>query len=156
MKEIFKGKWSPKLLVAVLGVVLGVVLMLAGGIGGGGKSEGASGTDARLAEDYREQVEARVRDLCRSVDGVGDVKVMVTVSGGYRYLYAEDSRGECMTVGSGSSERAVVRSVLAPDVVGVGIVCEGARDAALEAVLVDLVSSTLGIGTNRVVVTSGR
>ena len=157
MKELFKNGRGPRLLLAILGVVLGVVLMLAGGIGGGSERKDISAdAEAEAAEAYRLRVEERVRALCLSVDGVGEVKVMVTLLGGYRYCYAEDERGECLTVGSGSSERAVVREVLAPEIAGVGIVCEGAGSAAVRETVVELVCSSLGIGANRVAVTVGK
>ena len=145
-----------KIVLAIMGVALGATLMLAGNFGGSKSESRAEEEDATRAETYRVQTEDRVRALCESVKGVDGVKVMVTLSGGYRTVYAEDARGECLTVGSGSSERAVIRSVGAPEIVGVGIVCRGAEDPEVRSTLTELVSSSLGIGANRVVITDGK
>jgi stage III sporulation protein AG len=58
-------------------------------------------------------------------------------------------------VGSGSGERAVVASVRAPEISGVGIVCAGADDPKVAEELCELVSAALGIGSNRIYVTDG-
>ena len=141
---------------AVVGLTLGVVFMLFGSFGGGLGGDGESGEVSLAAEEYRALVEGRIRDLCAAVRGVGQVQVFVTLSGGYEYVYSLDDKGECVTVGSGSSERAVVEAVRSPEIVGVGIVCAGARDPAVKQTLVELVSSSLGIGTNRIVVAEGK
>ena len=155
MKEDIKGGRARKMALAVIGLTLGVVLMLVGGFSGG-RAEKEEDTEALSAESYRLRIEEQVRMLCGSVPGVGEVRVMVTLSGGYQYVYAKNERGDCITVGSGSSERAVVEEIRAPQIVGVGVVCGGAENPAVHGQLVELIASSLSIGANRVVVTAGR
>ena len=155
MKKEIKGGRARKMALAVIGLTLGVVLMLVGGIGGG-RTEGKEETEALSAEAYRLRIEEQVEALCRSIPNVGEVRVMVTLSGGYQYVYAKNERGDCITVGSGSSERAVVEEILSPRIVGVGVVCGGADDPAVHKRLVDLIASSLGIGANHVIVTAGQ
>ncbi len=146
-------KKNQKTAIALIGLAVGLTLMLISNL-----SPPTDSTDdptSLSAETYRAQVEERVKTLCSAVKGTGEVSVFVTVSGGYENIYSVDNKGECVTVGSGSSERAVVESVRSPEIVGVGIVCTGAKDPALCQVLVELVSSALGIGTNRIVVAEG-
>ena len=128
--------------VAAVGLALGVLLMLFGSFGGLSDRDGQETGELASAEEYRIQVEERIVSLCSAVRGAGEVRVFVTVSGGYEYVYSVDERGECVTVGSGSSERAVVEAVRSPEIVGVGIVCAGAGDPAVK-------------GTNRIVVAQG-
>ena len=143
-----------KLIVSVVGLCLGVGLLLYGSFGT--PAAPVDDTDEITAtESYRRQVEDTLTALCGSVRGAGRVEVFVTLSGGYEYIYATDDRGECVTVGSGSSARAVIRSVRAPEIRGVGIVCDGARDPVVAAAITDLVTATLGIGSNRVFITAG-
>ena len=144
-----------KMAIAVIGLGLGVVLLLFGSFGGLGSGEEAEEVAAFDAEVYREQVEERIARLCSAVRGAGKVHVFVTLSGGYEYIYSVDDKGECVTVGSGSSEHAVVEQIRAPEIAGVGIVCTGASQSAVREALLELVSSSLGIGTNRIVVTAG-
>ena len=145
---------SPAL--AAVGLCLGVVLLLYGSFGKNEKNTAVEGEEMLMAETYRAELESTLSSLCASVHGAGQVRVFVTLEGGYEYVYAKDTRGECVTVGSGSSERAVVERVLAPKIGGVGIVCEGASDPTVEAKLCQLVCTALGIGSNRVSVMAGK
>ena len=145
-----------KTVLAAVGLCLGVALLLFGGLGGTAEVAPTENADASSAEQYRATVEATLASLCSEVSGAGKVSVFVTLSGGYEYVYAVDGRGACVTVGSGSSERAVVEVVRAPEVRGVGIVCEGASDPRVAQTLNDLVCAALGIGSNRVFITTGQ
>ena len=153
MKQEEKKNEKPRRLVlAVVGLCLGISLLLFGGFGGGGATEEVT---TESPEVYRQTLEASLTNLCSSVRGAGHVVVLVTLSGGYEYVYATDRNGGCVTVGSGSGERAVVASVRAPEVSGVGIVCPGADDPRIAEELCELVSAALGIGRNRIYVSRG-
>lgn len=145
---------TQKLVIAAVGLCLGVAMLLFGSFGGTGSTAEES-DEVLSAESYRRELENALTSLCGSVRGAGKVSVFITLSGGYEYVYSTDERGECVTVGSGSSERAVVESVRSPEIRGVGIVCSGADDPAVAAALCDLISSTLGIGSNRIFITTG-
>lgn len=153
MKQESKKNEKPRRLVlAAVGLCLGVALLLFGGLGGTGETETVA---TESPEVYRQTLEASLTTLCASVRGAGSVTVLVTLSGGYEYVYATDRNGGCVTVGSGSGERAVVASVRAPEISGVGIVCAGADDPKVAEALCELVSAALGIGRNRIYVTDG-
>jgi hypothetical protein len=53
-------------------------------------------------------------------------------------------------VGSGSNEYALVERVFMPKISGVGAVYFGTKDLALESKLTELISSSLGIGKNKI------
>ena len=156
MKEEFKRAGARKMALAVIGLTMGVVLMLIGGFGSFGGGEESCEGELPSAESYRTELEERVRTLCSSVRGAGEVRVFVTLSGGYEYVYARDGEGDCVTVGNGSSERAVVETVRSPQVVGVGLVCAGAADAVVKQSLIDLISSSMAISSNRITVVVGK
>lgn len=144
---------TPKTAIAVVGLCLGAALLLFGSFGGTeAKPEAA---EQLSADAYRQSIEETLTTLCASVRGAGKVTVFVSLSGGYEYVYSTDSEGECITVGNGSSERAVVEKINCPSVIGVGIVCEGAHDPRVAKAVSDLVCSSLGIGSNRVFITVG-
>ncbi len=156
MKEKQVRATSPKKTVlAILGLAVGVVLMLFGSFGGPGGQEQAEREGGQSAESYRESVEQRLKVLCSSVRGAGEVRVYVSLGGGYETVYSLNERGECVTVGSGSGERAVVEQIRQPEIVGVGIVCPGAGDLSVRNTLCELVASALGIGINRIVIAEG-
>ena len=91
--------------------------------------------------------------MCESVAGVGQAEVMVTLGSGCRVVYVTDENGEIATTGTGSAHRAVYRTLQPPTVVGVGVVCKGGDNPHVQRALTDLISTTLGITTNRVFVT---
>ncbi len=150
--EISKLGKKGGLALLILGLVLGLGLMLMGGA-----EEDSGDTSAALPspDAYRASLEARIADLCGGVSGAGRVQVFVTLAGGYEYVYATDNDGRCLTVGSGTREQAVVEAVRAPEILGVGIVCQGADDPRVSADLARLVASALSVGTNRIVVIPG-
>ena len=165
-------KKSGKLWIVIIGAVIGVGLLVLGSLDlpfgnqktaektdvGGGQSE---------LEAYREQVSKEIEGLCRRVAGVGEVHVIVTLSGGYEYVYARDeqnkSTGQGYTqqqtyviVGSGSSQSPLLIMKRQPEIAGVGIVCTGGGDPHLQNELTALVSAALGVGANKIHVSAAQ
>ena len=142
-----------KAVLLVCGALLGVLLLVIGGMGSGGEqvSEGASGTQSLAElESYKTALEQEIGEICASVAGVSQVKVMVTLSRGARVVYATDADGEPAKVGTGSAQQPLYRTVEPPAIAGVGVVCRGGGDPKIAATLVELLSTTLGISANRV------
>lgn len=154
--SFLKKKGRGRLLLLCGGVLLGVLLLLLGG----GAFEGKQTADevreqegaAELAA-YQASIEADLTHLCKSVSGVGSAEVMVTLGSGRRIVYTTDAKGDPATVGSGSGQQALYRTVQPPTVVGVGVVCRGGNDPRIQRTLTDLISTTLDIPSNRVFVT---
>ena len=143
-----------KLLLLVGGALLGVLFLLFGGLPKQSKTTETDGMNERIEalETYRERTEKELEALCEAADGVSDVRVLVTLSGGYETHYVDDS-GKTVTVGSGSGETALFSHLSPPAVAGVGIVCRGGHDPAVQQTLTELVSAALGIPRNRVYIT---
>ena len=149
-----------KLWLLVGGVIAGVFLLLVGsGIGTENKSTSTNESEAVMHEDaedlvaYQKRLETELEVLCESVTGVGKVDVMVTLGSGCRVVYVTDENGEVATTGTGNAQRALYRTLQPPTVVGVGVVCKGGDKAHVQRAVTDLISTTLGITTNRVFVT---
>ena len=139
------AKW--KVAIIGIGFVLGVAMLIFGGRGNEGEE-----VKADSADEYRLLIESGLEELCSAVTG-SEVKVFVSFEEGYSYAYALDSRGGVVTVGSGNSERAIVESVAMPKIGGVGIVYRG---TANEGELLELVSSALGIGKNKIFIVGAK
>lgn len=139
------------------GALFGVVLLLLGGMGDRGEAQvvstEASGEHVGEIAAYEAKLEKELEAICEAVAGVGECEVMVTLAGGYTVQYASDGEGNPATVGTGSSEEAIFHTMLPPAVAGVGIVCRGGNAPAVRQTLTDLVSTTLGIPSNRVYIT---
>ena len=156
-------KKSGKLAVILLFVALGAVLLLFGSRAGKDTDTGTPDppvTSARTAEEYRAELEARMEAICADVAGVGEVDVVVTLEGGFSYVYATDRKtnvgGESLsyvTVGSGDRESLVYLSEKAPAIVGIGVVCTGGMDPTVRREVTALLSAACGVGSNKIYVT---
>jgi stage III sporulation protein AG len=133
--------------------IVGALLLLLGGLLDGKETSAAEEYDA---EAYKAAVTAEVTALCRAVSGVGELSLTVTFRGKEEYVYATDlspSGGEDYVLSSG---KGLLLSVRHPTAVGVGIVCEGGDDPVVREALSRLVSSLLGVPSNRIAIVRGR
>lgn len=149
-----------KVWIIVIGAVVGIALILLGGSGARDAPMEEQGTVYTPSEDemvlYQGYLEERVKALCESVEGVGNVTAIVTLSGGFESVYATeliDGNEEYVIIGNGSSATALFLSRKAPEIAGVGIVCHGGASANARQELISLVSATFHIPTNRIYVT---
>ena len=158
-------KKSGKLVVAVVGVLAGALLMFVGNRVGITESsvvpESPEAPEVtRSVEEYRADLETRMESICAQVAGVGAVDVVVTLEGGYEYVYATDKRitssGETIsyiTVGSGEGKSLVYVTERAPAITGIGVVCTGGTDANVRREVTSLLSAAFGVGSNKIYVT---
>lgn len=152
--------WQKILLISGA-AALGLLLLLFGG-----KSKTAMDPDqvpaasADEEEAYREELEKRLEALCSEVRGVGEVRVVLTLSSGYSSVYAtEEGRDGSLslaTVGSGSNQAAVILSRTPPEIAGVGVVCDGGGSSAVRQELTELISAVCHLPSNRIYVTEAR
>ena len=156
-------KKSGKLVIALAGVILGVLLLLIGNRAREEESTAADPpvtTETKSAETYREELEARMEAICSRVAGVGAVDVIVTLEGGYEYVYATDKKttvgGEStsyITVGSGDDESLVYVTERLPPILGIGVVCTGGMDPTVRREVTALLAAAFGVGSNKIYVT---
>ena len=136
------------------GLVCGIFLIVLGS----SLNESESGLQSTQTEDlatlqsYEQRLEKEIAALCDEVSGVGQSEVMVQLKSGSRVIYATDEKGKPTLVGSGSSEQALPSTVLPPEIAGVAVVCRGGHSPSTQQTLIALISTALGIPTNRVIV----
>ena len=159
-------KKSGKLTIAVGGVILGALLLFFGNRSVRGKDDAATDDPPSISstqnvEAYRMELEARITELCRRVDGVGDVTVVVMLDGGFVVEYATDKKitagGEStsyVTVGSGSDKALVYITERPPPIMGIGVVCTGGSSPEVRREVVNLLSAAFGVGSNKIYVTA--
>ena len=128
-------------------------------------------------EEYTAQLEARLTELISSVEGAGQAKVMITLECGTEYVYASQQKttsamSENTDAGGRSSrdqkqsgeeslilidgdrgEEPLILKEITPTVAGVVVVCSGADDPQVRERIVNVVTTALGTGSNRVCVT---
>ena len=90
------------------------------------------------ASSYETSLEERIEDLCRSVDGIDTAKALITL---------ERNDGSVYSASSAASS-----AVGDLPVRGVAVVVSGGDRPETQALLTELISSCLGIPTNRIAV----
>jgi len=152
----------------IVGAILGILLLV---FGSRSEKQEETETDASVlmgneslsAEAFADATEEKIVAICSGVSGVGEVRAVVTLEGGYRAVYASDVQGsdssyrnETVLTGSGSSEKAILVGYDAPRIVGIGIVCTGGDDPAIKQRITLLVSAAFDVSANKIYVTGGK
>jgi len=152
---------------AAVAVLLGVVLMLL-------PSEKAEQeTSKTTAEAFdRAALQQEMEQILSQIDGVGKLKLMLTVSGGAEVELAHDesqeqksrqdssdeftAKSETVVLGSGANAQVVVTANRYPDFVGALVVCEGADSAAVRLQLTQAVSALTGLSSDKISIVRGK
>ena len=136
------------------GVICGIFLILLGSSMQQSEAQSAAShtEDLGALQDYEQRLEKELAALCDEVAGVGHSEIMVHLKSGTRVLYATDEKSKPVLVGSGSSEQALPSTLLSPEIAGVAVVCRGGNSPTVQRTLTELISTALGIPTNRVTV----
>lgn len=116
--------------------------------------------------DYTESLENRLTSIISAMNGVGRVRVMVTIASGSENIYLRDSnsgeshdsdgksnidrKDEYVIVDDGNKENGIIVRVAEPEIRGVAVVCDGAKSEAVVAQIVDAVTALLDISSSRV------
>ncbi len=177
LKGMFQGDKKVTAIV-VLGVI-GIVLIASSSFfskNEKNKQQQTSETGANLSNDeYAAAVEKKLTEILGSIEGVGDVKVMVTVESSAEYVYAKEEKtttdstkdydGETakkfqeknstdqtyLLVDSPTGKRqALLVSVVEPKIQGVIVACQGADNKIVEEKVVRAVTTAFHINSNRV------
>ena len=155
-------KWTgllKKYRYAALIVLAGVVLML---LPTGGSKADSGGDSSETAESFSlEETEKRMAEVLGTIDGVGRVRIMLTLRSGSTLRLAEDStisdstggqtkqEKQVLTVNRGSG-RQVVTQQLYPTYQGAVVVCEGAGSSTVRLAVVNAVSVLTGLSSDKI------
>lgn len=97
------------------------------------------GADSTDISAYTEELNARLTDILSGIDGVGELRVFLTMenAGENRYQNNTDRRTEQVT----------------PVVRGVVVVCEGGDDPIVSSRVLDAVTKSLSVSSDKVCIT---
>ncbi len=176
--ENISGKLAEKLkkknkmtLIVIIGII-GIALLLFSEIfKQDNKVQKGSITDLSVNnEEYKNAVQDELVNILQEIEGVGEVRVMVTLEGSTEYVYAEeyntkqedgenkvssDYQNKYLVVDKGSTKEPVVKKILKPQIAGVIVVCQGGGKASVNEKIYQAVSAVLNIPTNRICVAKG-
>jgi stage III sporulation protein AG len=145
---------SKKMLIPAICLLLGIMfLFVSEYIGTNGNKTGNDFDE----EEYALRLEARLSQLLETMEGVSQVKVMVTLESGEEYRFASQSVTSSdsffyLPSGSGSQE-PILTAVGTPKIKGVSVVCKGADQAQIRLRITRLISSTLDLSEHQIYVT---
>ena len=159
---------SKKTLLIILLFISGIVLLIFSELPSSDKAEEpvAQTTVMYSADEYALMLEERLSSIISAIDGVGTVRVMVTVesTGEEVYLnnfdYGEDAesdgansfeqKNEYVIVNNGDAEGGIVVKVRQPEIRGVAVVCQGASNEKVRAEIIHTVTALLDVSSARV------
>lgn len=122
------------------------------------REQAPSAEDTVQSLSQQEQLE----QILSKIDGVGSVRVLLTVAQGEKtlYEYDEDSadgtdsmqlrRETVLITDSDRSQTGLVRQVIPPVYQGAVVVCKGADSAAVRLAVVQAVSAATGLSADRI------
>ena len=147
IRRLSRNTW-----IAIGGVLLGILLLISGNLfGKNGEKKGSVETAA--VSYYTEYLEKRITELCKSVHGVDDATVLLTLEKGSEWIYARNDAGqstELVIVQKNGSEEAVTVTEIYPEIRGIAVVCTGGDTPKIQTELTELLSASLGIPTHRI------
>ena len=159
--SFWRRKW-----VLILGAVIGAALILLGNSDVVWTSNKAT-TQSTVNDDplslYAQELERKIETLCAHVQGVSEVRAVVSLEGDFLYVYASDSetaeqegvverQEQYVTVGSGSNAQPLLLTRRPPAIGGIGVVCRGGGDARVRQEIVALLSAAFSVGSNKIYV----
>ena len=173
MKTEGFGVWGSKLRSLfdrykfVLVVILaGVVLLLLPSFGEEKRDGGAVESSQESGSDpfQVEELERKLEQALAQIDGVGEVRVVLTLQSGPRRILAQDSqstvdegRTEAEVTNAGSGvEGTVTLQQLSPQFQGALVVCSGGGEPTVQLRLVEAVSALTGLGADKISVCKGK
>ena len=132
---------------------VGLLLIVIGGTVGKAKARTEEAyTDVGYYTSY---LEARIAELCRTVDGIDDAAVLLTLDSSTEYVYGTDGGADFIIVSDSDGEHAVKLCEIYPKIRGVAVVCTGGDIPRVRETVVKLLSASLGLPSSRIEVAGG-
>ncbi len=169
-----KGKQNVVVLIGILGIFLILV----------SEMNFSSGNEKKVSQnnslqEYKIQTEKEITSLLKEINGVGNVKVMITLESGQENIYAQQEKNindyqndknenrnqesskntfenQVVIVNNSGNNSALVEKVLQPTIQGVAVVCSGADDISVVSAVTNSVSVVLNVPTHKICVTKMR
>lgn len=142
---------------AAIVLLVGILLMLLPG-------RKSQTTKEFVAVTVPETLEERLEQILSTIEGAGEVCVLLTIAEGEQVVYQsdidtsrsgtdEDVRSKTVLITDDQrGEKGLVQQTNPPNYLGVVISCQGADDPVVQLAIVDAVSTATGLGADRITV----
>lgn len=153
LKEKFYHLWA-KYRYVILVLLVGLVLMLLPSKQSNTEVTQVMESKTETKQDIREEL----TDILSQIEGVGEVKVMLTVASGEETVYQSDTeisnttnRIETVIItDENRKEIGLIQKVNPPKYMGAIIVCKGGANVAVKLAVVEAVSRVTGLGADQI------
>lgn len=174
LKAVFSDDKKVKAIVFIGIAGMGMIL-LSGFFSGSNKDSAktdkedkgiSENTDSEI-EEYTKKAEDKLTALLSSIQGVGEVEIMVNVSSTKEYVYADEEKSDISKNSDSYSENkennyfiiekngekeALIKKINTPEISGVVIVCEGGDSNVVKENIYKSVSVAFGIPSSKIYV----
>ncbi len=154
-----------KKIIVIIGILLIIIIFISEILPDKPKSEKTTDvnkSESYELEEYEKKLKDEIFDLVKHIDGVGRVKVMVTLENSEEILYQYDSKVQSTQDSQDKQEevvivddengnkQALVRTKKLPKIMGIVVVCDGAEDIDVEYRIVDALTTAFNINSSNV------
>lgn len=130
------------------------------------KSENST-SQVETAASYARDLENKLENVLSKISGAGHVSVVVTLEGDFTFEYVTNSESRTSTQGDSETTvttetvvmvngEPVVERKIYPQIKGVMIVADGAKDFSIKMKITDAVATTLAVETSKITVLSSK
>ncbi|MBE6541920.1 MAG: hypothetical protein E7672_05690 [Ruminococcaceae bacterium] len=134
----------------VLLAALGCGLIILAGFSGG--DEEPNKTEYTDVGFYTEYLERRICDLCKSINGITEATVFLTLDCSSEFIYETEGDGasDFLILTGKDGEYAVMLCEIYPRVRGIAVVCTGGDLPRIQQSVTELLSASLGISSGKI------
>lgn len=159
-------KKDKKMLLVIFVGVIGALLIALSEIGFDDSTDKNNEKIANLdSYEYCTYLEKRVEDIVSSIDGAGNVRVMITLAETTEYVYAQnqngtkksnkdsensDNKNSFVIIEKDNNDSGLLIKTFEPKIRGVAIVCDGGDSPTVQQQIYSTVSAVLNVSTARI------
>ncbi len=115
--------------------------------------------------EYCDYLEKRVEDIVNSIEGAGEVRVMITLAETTEYVYAQnqngtkksnkdsensDNKSNFVIIEKDNNDSGLLIKTFEPKIRGVAVVCDGGDNPLVQQQIYSTVSAVLNVSTARI------
>ena len=162
-----KNKLIKIIVIVLLVSVFGI--FLSESFSSNSKKEQTKEKSSDTSLDYESGIEKKLTKILSEIDGIGKVKVMITLDSGSENIYSSDKENSVQNSGSAISssekkkylivdndgEEPVLEKEVKPTIRGVIVVCEGADNVDVREAVIQAINAGLGVPLSNISVVRG-
>ncbi|MGN1051740.1 MAG: hypothetical protein ACI4QE_05510 [Acutalibacteraceae bacterium] len=131
-----KGKGNLVTIIMIIGIV-GILLIFISSLFDTEQKE--EKVDYNSVNEYCDSLQEEVKDIVESIEGAGEVKVLITMENSTEIIYTDDNKEKVKEI--------------EPAIRGVVVVCEGGENSVVYQRILSAVTKSLGVSSNKVCIT---